>query len=275
MNAKECYQAGDLSGAIAAATEDVRQHPLDAARRGFLAELLCFAGELERADKQLDAIGHQDPQLLLGISMLRQLLRAEMARQQFYAEGRLPEFLGPPEPHLAICLDASIRLREGKQGEAAGLLEQADQCRPRAAGVCGGRPFDDLRDIDDLTAPFFEVLTSNGKYYWIPMERVELVEFRAPERPRDLLWRRAHMVVRGGPDGEVFLPALYPGTHAAADDRLRLGRMTDWRGGEGAPVGGVGQRMFQVGEEDVAIMELREIVFSNPVSGRDHGETAS
>ena len=50
------------------------------------------------------------------------------------------------------------------------------------------------------------MLTSTGKYYWIPMERVEMIEFHDPARPRDLLWRRAHMVVRGGPDGEVFLP---------------------------------------------------------------------
>ena len=79
-------------------------------------------------------------------------------------------------------------------------------------GTCDDQPFDDLRDLDELTASFFEVLTSTGKYFWIPLERVDTVEFRAWERPRDLLWRRAHMVVRGGPDGEVYLPVLYAGS---------------------------------------------------------------
>ena len=65
------------------------------------------------------------------------------------------------------------------------------------------------------------------------MERVEIIEFHDPLRPRDLLWRARQMVVRGGPDGEVFLPVLYAGSHANPDDRIRLGRMTDWRGGEG------------------------------------------
>ena len=33
---------------IAAATDEVRQRPTDLSARGFLCELLCFAGELER-----------------------------------------------------------------------------------------------------------------------------------------------------------------------------------------------------------------------------------
>jgi type VI secretion system protein ImpE len=167
-----------------------------------------------------------------------------------------------PDPHLKLHLEASILLREGKPKEAAALLEQAEELRPSVAGVCDGAAFDDLRDIDDLTAGFFEILTSTGKYYWIPVERFELIEFHAAERPRDLLWRRAHAVVRGGPDGEVFFPVLYGGTFAEADDRLRLGRMTDWRGAEGEPRRGIGQRMFVVGEEDRTIMELKELTFN-------------
>src|SRR5262249_5809527 len=156
----------------------------------------------------------------------RQLLRAEQARQQFYTEGRLPEFLGEPTPVLKLHLQASIQIRDGQPQEANRLLQQAEEQRPRPAGGCNGQPFADVRDLDDLTAAFFEVYTSNGKYYWVPVEQVELVEFRKPARPRDLLWRRAHMIVRGGPDGEVFLPALYAGTSREADDKLRLGRAT-------------------------------------------------
>lgn len=275
MNAKEHYQAGNLSEAVAAATEGVKEHPTDTGRRGFLAELLCFAGDFQRADLQLDAMGHQDPQVIVGVSLFRHLVRAEQARQEFFNEGRLPEFLDDPPPHLQCHLEASIRLREGHPGEAAELLEEAEGQRPAISGSLGDEPFEDMRDIDDLTGPFFEVLTSNGKYYWIPMERVESVEFHAPERPRDLLWRRAHMVVRGGPDGEVYLPALYAGSHAESDDRVRLGRLTDWRGGEGTPVQGIGQRMFVIGEEDRSIMELQTITIDDPAPDNEHGEDSS
>ncbi len=259
MDAKQLYAAGQLADAVAAAGEEVKRHPTDSGKRAFLCELLCFAGEIERADRLLDVLGHQEPKVAVEVATFRQILRAEQARQQFYGEGRLPEFLEPPSQRLKYHLEASIRLREENAAEAAKLLQQAEAERPAASGACNGRAFDDFRDIDDLAASFFEVLTSTGKYYWVPIERVELIEFHAPRRPRDLLWRSAHMIVRGGPDGEVFIPTLYAGTHAESDDRLRLGRMTDWRGGVGAPIRGIGQRTFLVGEESLSILELQEL----------------
>jgi type VI secretion system protein ImpE len=264
MNASELYQAGKLQEAITAATTAVKQHPNELSRRGLLAELLCFAGDLERADLQLDVMGHQDPQAAMGIGLFRHLVRAEQARRQVYSQGRLPEFLEQPSPLLRIHLEASIHLREGRPAEAVKMLGQAEEQRPRLSGTCDGRPFTDLRDLDDLTAPLFEVLTSNGKYYWIPMERVESIEFRPPARPRDLLWQRVHLVVRGGPDGEVYLPALYAGSHADADDRIRLGRFTDWKGGQGEPVRGLGQRTFLVGDDSRPTLEIKEITITGP-----------
>jgi len=269
MNAKELFAAGQLAEAITAAAEDVKRHPADVARRALLSELLSFAGELERADVQLDAMGHQDPQAMVVISLFRQLLRAETARREFYEQGRLPEMLERPSPRLQSHLEASIRLREGKGEEAGELLQKAEEQREQVPGACDGQAFDDLRDLDDLTSSFFEVLTSNGKYYWIPIERVELIEFRAPGQPRDLLWRQARMVVRGGPDGEVYIPALYFGSHAQSDEGIRLGRSTDWTGGQGAAVRGLGQREFLLGNQARSIMEIGEITIANPLSGPD------
>ena len=257
--AQEHYREGRLQEALTAATGDVRQRPTDSGRRTFLCELLCLAGDLERADRQLDALSHQQPDGALSTSLFRQVLRAEQARQQFFTDGRLPELLGPPPPALKLLLEASIRLREGQTGEAAELLARAEEERPRVTGICDGTAFDDLRDLDDRTASVLEVLTSNGKYYWVPLERVELIEFRPPARPRDLLWRRAHLIVRDGPDGEVFLPTLYAGSQAEPDDRLRLGRATEWRGGDGTPTWGVGQRTLLVGDEARPILEIKEI----------------
>jgi type VI secretion system protein ImpE len=263
MTAQDHYQSGDLGAAITAALEAVKQHPTDGKHRGFLCELLCLTGDLERADRQLDALLTQEPEVAAGIGLFRQLIRAEQARQQFFADGRLPEFLDQPSPVLRLHLEASVLLRDGKAAEAAALLDRAEAERIHVKGTCDGKAFDDMRDLDDLTAPFFEVLTSNGKYYWIPIERVESMELHAPARPRDLLWPRVHMIVAGGPDGEVYLPALYVGSHADADGRIRLGRVTDWRGGEGKPVRGFGQRTFLLGEESRPLLEIREIEFQN------------
>lgn len=263
MTVKEHYQAGRLAQALASATQEVKLHPSDVTKRRLLCEMLCFAGDLDRADLQLDAIGQMDASAALDVSQFRHLLRAEQARRQFYDQGRLPEFVDQPTAELQLRLEASIGAREGRDDEAAALLEKAEAIRPHIAGVCDSEAFDDLRDMDDMTASFLEVLTSNGKYYWVPFEKIELIEFEATQRPRDLMWRAAHLVVNGGPDGQVHVPALYAGSHASDDELVRLGRVTDWREAGGLTVRGTGQRTFLIGEKDRPILEIAKIEISS------------
>lgn len=257
----ELFDAGDLAGAIDAAVQLVKKYPTDVGRRGFLCELLCFAGQWERADNQLELIVRQDAESMMGAGLIRQLIRAETARQQCFQEGRLPEFLGEVTPLLRRHLEASIAVRDGDLPLAARLLTEAEQQRVPLHGTCNGQAFDDWRDLDDLCAPLFEILTTTGKYYWVPFELIQSIEFRAPRQARDLLWRSAHIVPTQGPEGEVFLPALYPNTAAASSDRLKLGHMTQWLDEAGGPTRGVGQRMFLVGSEDKSILELQRVDF--------------
>jgi type VI secretion system protein ImpE len=266
VSASDLFHGGKLKEAIAAGLEEVRNHPVDVGPRLLLAEMLCFAGEFERADNHLDAVSHSDPKTMPWIVAFRQLIRAAQARQDFFEVGRLPEFLGKPEGAVSLLLEASIRVRERVLLEAAGLLDQAEESRPKPSLTCDGQSFHDFRDLDDQTSCILEVLTTNGSYYWIPIAQIESIEFREPARPRDLIWRRTHLIVNEGPDGEVYVPVLYPGAHAEPDDLIRLGRQTDWRGGGVEPVRGVGQRTFLVGDEARSIMELKSITFDPVVA---------
>jgi type VI secretion system protein ImpE len=260
--AKELLEEGKLSEAIQLMNDEVKRNPTDIQRRSLLAEMLCATGRLERADAQLEVMLQQDSKAALGVALMRQMIRAETARRDFYSAGRLPEFLDVPPPYVQKYIEASIRAREKRFGEAKQLLDQAEAERPHVKGSCNGRAFDDLRDLDDMTAAVFEVLTSTGKYYWIPVERVHSIEFRKPERLRDLIWRRAAMSVESGPDGEVFLPATYcPANAAEIDDKALLGRITEWRGGDAEPMRGIGQVSFLVGDESVPIMQMQSITF--------------
>jgi len=256
MDAQTLYASGKLREAITAAVTTVQKKPQDAVARGFLIELLLLAGELERADLQLDALSKIDPATNVSIALLRQLLRAETWRRQFFAEGRLPEFVEKPSEEFELRLRASIASREGKQLEALDLLTRAEDLRPHVRGTSSKGAFDDWRDLDDLVAGVLEVLTSTGKYYWIPLSRVAEIEMRKPERPRDLLWARANLNVQEGPEGEVFLPTIYAPVSASTDDITLLGRSTDWLGGGEAPMRGKGLRTFLVGEEACTILEL-------------------
>jgi len=255
------FRAGKLAEAVDAANQAVRKAPTDIAARVLLAELLVFAGNLERADVILDAASQVEPEAAMVVAEFRQLLRADMARRQLRRDGRVPEFLGDPTDVQRRQLAALVALRAGDMAEAARLAAETEAARPRVAGTSKGTAFDDFRDADDLAAGSFEVLTTTGKFFWIPTERVESVVFHPPKRSRDLMWRRATMSVRGGPDGDVYLPAVYGSEDAALADALKLGRETDWID-DGGPVRGVGQRLFLVGEEAVGIMDLATLEFA-------------
>ena len=67
-----------------------------------------------------------------------------------------------------------------------------------------------------------------------------------------------------------ILPTIYAGTHTEArtghesDDRLRLGRATEWRGEDDEPIAGLGQRTFLIGDGDRPILGLKELVINQP-----------
>lgn len=263
QSAQDFFQAGRLDEAIQAMNAEVKSNPTDPERRGFLVELLCFKGNLERADLMLDVIADHDPTSAVGIALFRQLVRAAQYRQQVFDEGRVPEFLSEPSQLLQCHLQATIALREADYATAARLLGEAEVLRPHVSGELNGVNFEDFRDVDDLTASFFEVATSNGKYFWIEISAVETMTFAPPKRPRDLIWRQVDIAVTEGPSGAVFIPAIYSPPPGDVDPALSLGRQTDWVGPESGPIRGVGQRSFLAGDDLVPIMQFETLFFSS------------
>lgn len=257
MNIGEQLKAGELAAAIESAIQDVKKSPMAWDKRIALSQLLCLQGDLERADSHLETAQIQSPDALLRISMYRQMIRGEMTRRECWEQGRTPDLMQgqEPSPQIEANLRLLLALREGNLPEATQLAEQIETDRAVVAGSCDGREFEDLRDQDDRTSFFFEVITSNGKYFWIPFEAIESVTFHPPEQPCDLLWRRA-TIDAYGQEGDVFLPVLYPGSSQSEDVACKLGQSTTWLGSEGEPARGLGQRMLWLGEEEKSIMEI-------------------
>ena len=128
------------------------------------------------------------------------------------------------------------------------LLEQAMLTRPRLSGRLDGQVFDDFCDSDAILGPFLEVFLQSD-YVWFPLEQIKQLTIPPPTHLRDLLWTPAGLEAHSGPVGDVFLPVLYPGSCQHGDDRIKLGRLTDWLDGGGGLVRGVGQHLFLVGED--------------------------
>jgi type VI secretion system protein ImpE len=259
VEALKLLNQGLLDEAIDAAREVVKENPMLVEAREIFAELLCLKGDLERADKQLETIVIQQPQASITAVLLRQLIRGELARRECWNEGRVPEFVGQPDWVCKQTLEAWVAMRDQAFGESLRRLEEIEEQQPMIEGVCDDQPFEGFRDMDDTCLAIFEVLTSTGKYFWIPFSQVEQIEFAPVVRPRDLIWRQCQMSVQDGPDGVVYMPVLYQATSTSDDLSLKLGRSTDWRVEDEHPIIGVGQRVFAVGDRELGILEIEKI----------------
>jgi type VI secretion system protein ImpE len=257
--AGEAFKAGDIEGAVAAATAAVKAAPREPGHRWLLAELLVFAGEFERADRTLDAVLEETPSPT--VMEFRQLIRGEVVRRQVLLEGRVPKFQGedPTEAQKAAA-HALTLLRAGDHAGAAAAAAEIESLRPRVAGRASEHAFDDFRDADDVFAAMIEVHTAGGEYMWVPTERLRALSFDAPKRPRDLYWRRCTIEMKDGQEGVVYIPVIYPWTAKDMPNPLRLGRGTEWQE-DGSLVRGLGGREFLVGEEAKTLAELDELTF--------------
>jgi type VI secretion system protein ImpE len=230
MTAKDLFQAGRLEEAVRALGAELRNDPTDQKRRTFLFELLCFSGEYDRAEKQLDILADASKEAGLGSLLYRAALHAERTRCRMFETGALP--LGEARP---------------------------------AGGTMDGKPFESIEDADPRIGPRLEVYAA-GAYLWLPFEHIASIEIAAPQRLRDLIWIPA--IIRPGPAfkgrelGEVMLPVLTPLAFKHPDDAVRLGRATAWEEAADGQVVPAGQKMFLIDGEECPILEVRKLEFS-------------
>src|SRR5271169_6295141 len=90
MKAQELFQAGKLDEAVQALGAELRENPADAKRRTFLFELLCFAGEYQRAEKQLDVLASDGRAAEMGALLYHAALHAERIRQTIFEKKDYP-----------------------------------------------------------------------------------------------------------------------------------------------------------------------------------------
>jgi type VI secretion system protein ImpE len=258
--AQALLAAGELSAAVAELTRAVEDGHADTTTRTFLFELLCFAGEWERAERELEILGQQSAAAEAGVLVYRNNIRAERRRARLFAEGVPPKFLSEPPAYVARILDAIDAIRAGQMDEARAALESVESERPALSGQFATARFDSFGDADDVTGPVLEMFV-NDEYVWLPFEQVQRLEVAAPKRLRDLLWVGARVETAEATIGEVFLPALYVNSCAHPNEQVRLGRMTDW-----LPLGadlyaGAGLRLFFVDGAERTIFEARTVEF--------------
>lgn len=233
MDAERLFKEGKLGEAISSLQEELRSDPQDVLRRTFLFELLCFQGQFDRAQKQLEVIESADPASYLGTTWFRQVLRCEIDRQEMFRKSDIP-----------------VRL-------------ETDVAGP---GTLNGEPFKTITDADPRIGPRLEMI-AGGRYVWIPFSELAAVRISPPKFLRDLYWAPAEVesvATEAGEPNEALLPAMTALSWQNADEMVRLGRLTEWTEldtGEETPTG---QKLLLVDDEEFPLLEVRELTFDRP-----------
>jgi type VI secretion system protein ImpE len=239
MVPQELYRIGRLREAITALGDELRKNPLDAKRRTFLFELLLFAGEYDRAEKQLEVLAGAGADAAAGTLLYRSALHAERTRRDMFAQNQTPP------------LDA----------------------REQAGGLCDGHPFREFIDSDPRIGPNLEVYIA-GSYTWIPIAYLRKVEIEAPANLRDLMWARAR--IETTPDfrlqelGEVLIPAICPLSSRHPEETVQLGRETAWVEDSTYDAVPFGAKMMLVDGADVPLLSIRSVEWPPGPKESDH-----
>lgn len=236
MNARTLLQEGKLDAAIESLGAEIRSNPTDAQRRTFLFELLCFAGEYDRAEKHLDILAGAGQQAVMGALLYRSALHAERTRRQMFMDGSFP---------------------------------RTDVGNHPVTGTLNGKPFSSISDADPRIGARLEIFAA-GQYTWLPFYQIATVRMQAPGRLRDLLWPPAKVLTgenfKGMELGEIIIPALAPRSFESDDDAIRLGRVTEWVRWDDGSEAPVGQKVLLVDGEEFPLLELRELQIAQPAS---------
>lgn len=232
MDPQELFRAGKLSEAILALNEALRNDPSNQKQRTFLFELLCFSGDYDRAEKQLNILeqeGSKDS--FLGTLLYKAALNAEKTREEMFEKKTYP--------------------RQVVDGATTGVQ-----------GKLNGKEFQSLSDADPRIGEKLEVFAA-GDYMWISYHDIASVHLEAPKRLRDLLWAPAKLVTgptfRSRDLGEILLPVLSPNSWQHPDDEVKLGRVSDLCEDETGEVAPFGQKNLLVDGEEIPFLEIREL----------------
>lgn len=260
----ELLQAADPAGALKALTDEIKAKPGDSKLRVFMVQLLCVLGQWERALNQLTVAAELDALAIPMKQVYGEAIRCEGLRAEVFAGKRTPMVFGQPDEWLALLLESLLRQGSGDAAMAEDLRQRAFDAAPASPGSIDGQAFDWLADADMRIGPVLEAFV-NGRYYWVPFERLAQVKFEEPEDLRDFVWLPANLLFENGGETLALIPTRYPGSESCDDGALRLARKTEWRELRPDVWAGWGQRMWSssIGEgSEHPMLDVREIAFA-------------
>lgn len=264
---KELIQQNSLSKACEILEHELKDDPLSTEKRALYVELLCVSGELEKADNQLDMMVRQNPDFLIGAVNLRQLIRAMQSRIDFYNGADSASLFFEADEEIQVLLELRLALKEDRVADAEEAAQKLEQIRTTTPVLINDEQYLDVRDLDDSLCGYIELFGTDGKYYLTNFSNIEHLEVKSPESLIETILRRVEVSIKNGPSGEAFLPIVYAESTSPAE---LLGRETDWREHSEKLFSGIGQKMWLVGDQAIAITDITSLNSIEVVADEHH-----
>ena len=261
MDPKALILDGKLDAARTALIDRIKKSPADAQARSLLFQVMLLCGEWDKAQRQLDIAASQQDTPDMNAPVYQNLIQAEKERAAVSAMEQRPTFFPDvPEYSDDFCMALEMVKSENVE-EAATLFNRVESALPTIQGTLNGEPFTGFRETDSTLAFFIEAIEYE-RYLWVPIANIRELVVSEPKTLMDLIWAKGRITTWEGLTMGCFLPALYPNSFSREDERIRLGRLTQWQAIGGNFVRGFGQHVYDVGGTDRSIFELKEVVFS-------------
>ncbi|MEZ7275684.1 type VI secretion system accessory protein TagJ [Pseudoalteromonas sp. 68 DY56-GL68] len=244
---------GKLKEALEYCAEKLKDDPLNFDIRSAYTELLCVNGELEKADKQLDFMVTKSPEFAVGAVNLRHLIRAEQARQDFYAGKAAPKLFHDANELDEAFLEMHINLLANDIDKATEIAAQVEQLRTNTVEDQQAA----IRDLDDSINPYLEILGTNGEFYLARFDEIEKLEFEPVDSIVEQIWLRAEVIIKNGPSGTAHIPLVYPYSETELE---KLGQVTEWQELSENLIQGKGMKMFYANDEAILISDLGRFI---------------
>ena len=257
LTAADYIKTGRLADALQALQSEVRANGADALVRISLIQLLCVMGNWDRAHAQLEVLDALGDEHKGWAGMMAQALVGEKLRREVFACTTTPLVLGEPSPWIAQLIQA---LKPASPESQAALRREAFEAASAVPVRIGDQDLPWLADADSRLGPVLEGIME-GKYYWIPLERIRSLKIEAPSDLRHLVWSPAEVTWVTGGESTLLIPTRYPGSEQVTDDRVRLARLTTWEDLGDGQFRGLGQRLFTAGDLDFPLLDVRDIEF--------------
>ena len=256
--AESAVREGDPRKALVALTAAVKASPAKASLRIFLAQLLCVTGAWERAHTQLNVVADMDSETGPMREMVGHALRCELLRAAVFEGKRSPMVFGQPDEWLAMLIESMLQSGQGASDLSHQLAARAFEAAPATSGQINGEPFEWIADADSRLGPVLEAMV-NGRYYWIPFNRLARVAIEAPTDLRDMVWLPAQLQFANGGEVIAMLPTRYPGSEKSDDEQILMARKTEWRGDGDERWLGLGQRVLVTDRGEHDLLSVRAI----------------